>query len=89
MIGSLNIHQDEIGALLCDRCKRLLAVLGLGDLVVGGSQHIADDLPIIRLLALDPAWSVTIGITDNTPCVAPRVAAGPAPFAWTDHQTIA
>jgi hypothetical protein len=60
MVGSLNIHQDEIGALLCDRCKRLLAVLGLGDLVVGGSQHIADDLPIIRLLALDPAWSVTI-----------------------------
>jgi hypothetical protein len=36
-----------------------------------------------------PVWSVAIGITDNTPCVAPRVAAGPAPFEWTDHQTIA
>jgi hypothetical protein len=31
---------------------RLFAVLGLGDLIVGRSEHIADDLPIIR-------WSST------------------------------
>src|SRR5262249_48799757 len=39
---------DEIGPLLCDCRQRLLAVLRLGD--VGGGEHIADDLAIIRLV---------------------------------------
>src|SRR5215472_10757111 len=34
----------------CDRRQRLFAVLGLGDLIVSCGQHIADDLPIIRLV---------------------------------------
>jgi hypothetical protein len=36
-----------------------------------------------------PVWPVTIGITDNTPCVAPRAGAGLASFAWTGRRTIA
>jgi hypothetical protein len=39
----LDIHQDKIGTLLRYCRERLLIVLDLGDLV-GGGQHIADDL---------------------------------------------
>ena len=47
---TLNIHQDEIGSLFCDSRQRLLAVFRLGDFVVGRGKHIANDLPIIRLV---------------------------------------
>src|SRR5262249_48599125 len=46
----LDIHQDKIRPLLCDCRERLFAVLYLRDRIVGGSQHIADDLTIIRLV---------------------------------------
>src|SRR5215469_272304 len=46
----MDVHQDEIGPLLCNCRQRLLAVFGLRDFVVGGDEHIADDLPIIRLV---------------------------------------
>jgi hypothetical protein len=46
----LDIHQNEIGRLLCDCRKRLLAVFGLRDFVVGRGEHIANDLAIIRLV---------------------------------------
>ncbi len=46
----LDIYQNEIGPLLCDCRRRLLAVFGLGDLIVGRSKHVADDLAIIRLV---------------------------------------
>ena len=46
----LNIHQDEIGSLLCDCRQRQLTVFGLRDFVVSRGQHIADDLAIIRLI---------------------------------------
>src|SRR5262249_51651652 len=46
----LDIHQDKIGPLLCDSRQCLFAILGLGDLIVGWGQHIADDLAIIRLI---------------------------------------
>src|SRR6516225_5268517 len=46
----LDIHKDEIGPLFRYGGERLLTVLGLGDLIVGRSKHIADDLPIIRLV---------------------------------------
>src|SRR5438067_2307209 len=46
----LDIHQDKIGPLRCDGSKRLLAILGLGDLIIGGGQHTADDLAIVRLI---------------------------------------
>jgi hypothetical protein len=31
-------------------CKRLLAVLGFRDFVIGAGEHIADDLAVIRLV---------------------------------------
>src|SRR5262249_34314219 len=46
----LDIHQNEIGPLLCDCRQRLLAVFRLRDFVVGRGEHIADDLAIIRLV---------------------------------------
>ena len=46
----LDIHQDQIGPLFCYRLQSLLAVFRLGDLIIGGSQHIAYDLAIIRLV---------------------------------------
>src|SRR6516164_4208702 len=48
----LNTHEDEIGSLFGYCCKSLLAVLGLGDLVVGTGKRIADNLTIV-LLALN------------------------------------
>ena len=46
----LNIHQDEIGPLLCNSRQRQLTVFGLRNFLVGKGQHIADDLAIIRLV---------------------------------------
>src|SRR5215471_8474873 len=46
----LDVHQNQIGPLLCDSLQRLLPVFGLGDLIIGRGQHIADDLTIIRLV---------------------------------------
>jgi len=46
----LDVHQDEVGPLLCYGDERLLAVLHLRDLKIGRGQHIANDLPIIRLI---------------------------------------
>ena len=46
----LNIHQDKVGTLFRYGGERLLTVLGLGDLIVGRSKHIANNLPIIRLV---------------------------------------
>src|SRR5215469_18737461 len=46
----LDVHQNQIGPLLCDSLQRLLPVFGLGDLIIGRGQHIADDLAIIRLV---------------------------------------
>jgi hypothetical protein len=34
----LDIHQDEIGSLLCDRRQRLLTVFGLCDFVASGAH---------------------------------------------------
>jgi hypothetical protein len=48
--GQLDTHEDEIGSRLCQCCKRLLAILGFSDLVIGASEHIADNLAIIRLV---------------------------------------
>src|SRR6516162_6173318 len=60
----LNIHQDEIGPLLCNGRERLLAVFRLGDLIVGRGKHVANDLATIRLVldhqnALAPAVGST------------------------------
>ena len=49
----LNIHQDEIGPLLCNSRERLLAVFSLGDLIVGRRKHVANDLATIRLILDD------------------------------------
>src|SRR5262249_60276861 len=38
------------GSPFCPRCKRLLAVVGFRDFVIGAGEHIADDLAIIRLV---------------------------------------
>src|SRR5262249_9440993 len=46
----LDIHQNEIRSLLCDYRERLFAAFGLGDLIIGRGQHIADDLAIVRLV---------------------------------------
>src|SRR6516164_6161717 len=46
----LDIHQDKIRPLLCDGSERLLAVLGLRDLIVSRGEHIANDLAIIWLV---------------------------------------
>jgi hypothetical protein len=46
----LNTHEYEIGSLLRHRCKRMLAVLGLGDFAIGTGKHIAYDLAIVRLV---------------------------------------
>ena len=46
----LDVHQDEIGSLFCYGGERLLTVLNFDDLMVGSSQHIADDLAIIWLV---------------------------------------
>ena len=42
--GKLDVHEDEIGPLLCHGCERLLAVFGFHDLVIGGGEQIAHDL---------------------------------------------
>jgi ABC-type uncharacterized transport system substrate-binding protein len=61
-----------------------------GTLAPLAAERTTSTIPIVMTSAGDPLGSgLVVGITDNTPCVAPRVAAGPAPFAWTDHQTIA
>ena len=46
----LDTHEDEIRSRFCHCCKRLLAVLGFRDFVIGAGEHIADDLAIIRLI---------------------------------------
>src|SRR5262249_13175765 len=46
----LDVHQDKVGPLFGDCRERLLAILGLGNLIVCRGQHIADDLAIIRLV---------------------------------------
>src|SRR5215475_12277331 len=46
----LDTHENEIGSRFCHCCKRLLAVLGFRDFVIGASEHIADNLAIIRLI---------------------------------------
>jgi hypothetical protein len=46
----LDIHQDQIGPLLCYGGERLLTVFGFDNLIVSRGQHIADDLAIIRLV---------------------------------------
>src|SRR5262245_58837707 len=46
----LDIHQDQIGPLLCDRLECLFAAFDFRDLIIGWGQHIADDLAIIRLV---------------------------------------
>jgi hypothetical protein len=46
----LDIHHDQIGTLICDTGKRLFAVPGLADFVVGRGEHIANNLAIVRLV---------------------------------------
>src|SRR5262249_44178759 len=46
----LDTHENEIRSLFCHCCKRLLAVLGFRDFVIGASEHVADDLAIVRLV---------------------------------------
>src|SRR5262249_13297368 len=48
--AQLDTHEDEIGSRFCHCCKRLLAILGFSDFVIGAGEHIADDLAIIRLI---------------------------------------
>jgi hypothetical protein len=45
----LDSHQDKVRPPFGDRRRRLLAVLSLGDFVVGASEHVADNLTVIRL----------------------------------------
>src|SRR5215469_5844753 len=49
MIGSWALISMGWGRCFAT-AARLLAILGLGDLIVGRRQHIADDLAIIRLV---------------------------------------
>src|SRR5262249_16740041 len=48
--GQLDTHEDEIGRRFCHCCKRLFAILGFSDFVIGAGEHIADNLAIIRLV---------------------------------------
>src|SRR5262249_18013584 len=48
----LDVHEDQIWPIFRSSRKRLLAVFGLGHLVIVGRQQIAHDLPIV-LLVLD------------------------------------
>src|SRR6266566_5485183 len=86
----LDIHQDEIGRLLCDCRQRLLTVFGLCNFVVGRGQHIADDLAIIRLVlnhqnALVHAVSTCCTLTPilTRTCRWKRVEGPPVPVSAT------
>src|SRR5215471_6556463 len=46
----LNIHQNEVRSLFRDSREGLFAVFRLGDFVIGSTQHVANDLAIIRLV---------------------------------------
>src|SRR6516225_9385231 len=48
--GQLDTHEDQIGSRSCHCCKRLFAILGFSDFVIGAGEHIADYLAIIRLV---------------------------------------
>src|SRR5262249_27064684 len=83
----LDIHQDEIWALLCDCRQRLLTIFGLCDFVVGRGQHIADDLAIIRLVldhqnAFAHAVSTCHTLTPNSPNVQMKTRLGGLPFRY-------
>src|SRR6516165_5399168 len=49
----LNVHQDQVGALLCICGERLLAVCRLDQLVSGVAQQVAQDLPVVFLVLND------------------------------------
>jgi hypothetical protein len=46
----LDVHQDKVWPLFRDSRERLLTIFRLGDLIVGGGKHIADNLATIRLV---------------------------------------
>src|SRR5262249_14379436 len=48
----LDVHQDQVGPLARRHDQRLLAVLGMNDLVAGAGEQVAQDLPVV-LLVLD------------------------------------
>src|SRR5262245_14067251 len=83
----LNIHEDQIGPLLCDSLQRLLAVFGLGDLIISGSQHIADDLAIIRLV-LDDQNTLAPGASTWRSTMNGRVKANVEPCPGCDSTQI-
>src|SRR6516165_1158084 len=46
----LNVHQDQVGALLCICGERLLAVCRLDQLVSGVTRQVPQDLPVVFLI---------------------------------------
>src|SRR5262249_45461688 len=46
----LDVHQDKVWPLLCDRRERLFAVFGFDNLIICRGQHIADNSATIRLV---------------------------------------
>src|SRR5665213_1294394 len=75
----LNIHQDEVGLVQRRGGQRCLAVMRLDHLVAGGTQEIAQDLPVVLMVldhqnalahALPTCCSTVTGIVkENTePC---------------------
>src|SRR5262249_44784536 len=46
----LDVHQDQVRPARGDGGERLLAVLGLGELVAGVAEQIAQDLPVVFLI---------------------------------------
>src|SRR6516165_2629629 len=66
----LDFRQDEVRSLFCHRCKRVLAILCLGDFVMGAGEHIANDpsrrLPHIEATGSPGPVSASLPITANT-----------------------
>src|SRR5262249_30843715 len=83
----LDIHQNEIGPLLCDCRQRLLAVFGLRDFVVGRGKHIADDLPIIRLV-LDHQNALAHAASTSRSTTTGSVKANVEPWPGCDSTQI-
>src|SRR6516225_2931077 len=50
MMGSWIPMRMRSGRAFCHCCKRLFAILGFSDFVIGAGEHIANDLAIIRLV---------------------------------------
>src|SRR6516162_2746595 len=83
----LDIHQDKIRPLFCDGSERLLAVLGLRDLIVSRGEHIANDLAIIRLV-LDHQNALAHAASTCRSTITGSVNANVEPFPGWDSTQI-